>query len=98
MVGLEHNMSDLRNAVAKARDEWIESDEGRCCMSPVSGLEPQFLQNRLECAFLAGYQAAENNIVDYSVWFARERAKYLCQQASLIPERRDDPRTLQSLH
>ena len=46
---------DLRSPLAKARDEWFESEEGRrCCDGVTSG---KYLRNRLESAFLAGAQA-----------------------------------------
>jgi len=44
--------TDMRSPLAKASDNWLESDEGqRCCAGITSG---QYLQNRLELAFLAG--------------------------------------------
>jgi uncharacterized protein YecA (UPF0149 family) len=48
---------DVRSDLAKARDTWLASDEGqRCCAGSATGL---FLQNRIECAFLAGAKIAE---------------------------------------
>jgi len=42
----------MKSKLAKARDEWLLSDEGkRCCFGTATG---QYLQNRLELAFLAG--------------------------------------------
>lgn len=50
-------MADMRIAIAKARDIWLESDEGkRCCDGAPVGL---YLRNRIECAFLAGARIAE---------------------------------------
>ena len=50
--------TDLRNSLAKARDSWIESHEGKtCAVGNASGI---YLQNRLECAFIAGWNACEN--------------------------------------
>jgi hypothetical protein len=49
---------DVRSELAKARDEWFESDEGqRCCEGGANG---QYLRNRLEIAFLAGAAKAMN--------------------------------------
>lgn len=43
---------DLRSPMAKARDAWFDSDEGKqCCAGIASG---QYLKNRLEIAFFAG--------------------------------------------
>ena len=48
---------DMRTALAKARDMWLESDEGcRCCEGAPTGI---YLRNRIECAFLAGVKIAE---------------------------------------
>jgi hypothetical protein len=51
-------MADNRNDLAKARDEWQESDEARMLssdlMGPVGG---KSLRNRLEAAFIAGWEA-----------------------------------------
>jgi hypothetical protein len=48
---------DLRSSLAKARDIWLESDEGhRCCDGTPTGV---FLKNRIEAAFLAGATTAE---------------------------------------
>lgn len=49
---------DLRNKLAKARDKWIDSEEGiECCKGKTNG---QFLKNRLECAFLAGAKSVHS--------------------------------------
>ncbi len=46
--------------LAKARDEWLASDEGkRCCDGCTDG---QYLENRLKLAFIAGVKAAEKLI------------------------------------
>jgi len=52
-------MSDLRSPIAKARDKWLESEQGQKC-SQVGTLSsnPTYLINRLEAAFVAGYNAA----------------------------------------
>lgn len=48
---------DLRNALAKARDEFFESEKGRSiCDGTAQG---QYLRNRLELAFIAGWTAGE---------------------------------------
>jgi hypothetical protein len=52
------NMPDLRSPLAKARDEWFGTDLGKRCTTCISGtLAQQFLQNRLEVAFCAGWKA-----------------------------------------
>ena len=51
---------DLRNPLAKARDEWLESQDGKdCCDGEARG---QYLRNRLEAAFIAGWTAKENSL------------------------------------
>lgn len=48
---------DLRSPLAKLRDKWMLSEEGRTCRTgQPSG---HYLDNRLERAFLAGVKAAE---------------------------------------
>lgn len=48
-------MADLRNDLAKARDAWLDSQEGvECCAGTCSH---QYLRNRLERAFIAGWNA-----------------------------------------
>jgi hypothetical protein len=48
-------MSDLRNDLAKARDIWLDSDEGiRCIEGSATG---RYLQNRVEHAFVSGWNA-----------------------------------------
>jgi hypothetical protein len=50
-------MKDLRTPIALARDQWLESDEGkRCSEGTTSG---KGLENRLMCAFVAGWNARE---------------------------------------
>lgn len=46
---------DLRSAEARARDQWLDSHDGRSCQS--GSAEGQYLRNRLELAFLAGVAA-----------------------------------------
>lgn len=47
------------NELAKARDKWFASKEGeKCCEGMTSG---QYLQNRLESAFIAGWDAREKH-------------------------------------
>lgn len=52
-------MSDLRNALARARDEWLDGDVGQHAAS--GSPTGQYLRNRLEAAFCAGWNAAEKN-------------------------------------
>lgn len=58
-------MADLRNDLAKARDAWFESDEGiRAADSESLRLGSHvelFLRNRLERAFVAGWNAKERS-------------------------------------
>lgn len=49
--------ADLRNDLAKARDEWMLSVEGRNCSEPLP-INTFYLRNRLESAFVAGWNAA----------------------------------------
>lgn len=62
---------DYRTPIAKARDEWLESEEGiRCCGSGFLRHvdDARYLQNRLELAFMAGIQAEKRttfDLVDY---------------------------------
>lgn len=45
----------MKSELAKARDKWLQSDEGKkCCNGTPTG---QYLQNRLEAAFIAGWGA-----------------------------------------
>ena len=47
----------MKSKLAKARDKWLLSDEGkRCCEDTAQG---QYLQHRLELAFIAGWDARE---------------------------------------
>lgn len=56
-------MADLRNDLAKARDAWFESAEGRQVADGrgigVHADDEFYLRNRLELAFLAGWEARE---------------------------------------
>lgn len=46
-------------AIAQARDAWQNSDEGRMLANDINGpVCGQYLRNRLEVAFCAGYEAA----------------------------------------
>jgi hypothetical protein len=49
-----HDGLDLRCPSAKARDEWFNSFDGVRCLDGTA--EGQYLRNRLECAFLAGWE------------------------------------------
>lgn len=50
-------MKDLRDKLAKCRDEWMLSREGiKCQDGSTSG---RYLRNRLERAFVAGWNAHE---------------------------------------
>lgn len=58
-------MADLRNDLAKARDAWFESAEGQRLSSGegigVYGDANYYLRNRLEAAFIAGWEAMERS-------------------------------------
>ena len=57
------SLRDLRSPLAKARDEWLESDEGKRCRDAIILSSPhvtQYLENRLVLAFLAGARWAES--------------------------------------
>lgn len=49
-------MTDMRNDIAKARDKWLESEDGKT--SAEGYATGQYLKNRLERAFIAGWNAA----------------------------------------
>lgn len=49
----------MKSDLAKARDKWLKSKVGKgCCRGTTTG---QYLQNRLERAFIAGWDAYEKN-------------------------------------
>jgi len=59
-------MADQRSHLAKTRDDWFESDEGKkCCEGQAFR---QYLKNRLELAFIAGYDARANMAVCSEEW------------------------------
>lgn len=50
----------MKSQLAKAKDKWFLSEEGKvCCEGQASG---QFLRNRLERAYIAGWDAAGEEI------------------------------------
>lgn len=55
-------MKDLRSPLAKARDKFLESEEGLSITEPSILSNPdqkQYLINRIQLAFLAGVEAQE---------------------------------------
>ena len=54
---------DARSPLAKARDEWLESADGKACCDPLTLKAPsdarQYLENRLVGAWIAGAAWAE---------------------------------------
>jgi len=49
----------MKSKLAKARDNWLQSDKGKkCCAGQAHG---QFLENRLRFAFIAGWTACEQS-------------------------------------
>ena len=58
-------INDMRSPLAKARDEWLNSEEGkRCCEGTTEG---QWLQNRLVLAFLAGDKFSNKQIAELEI-------------------------------
>lgn len=54
-------MKDIRNDLAKARDKYFESQGEKSCDPSTLGApikSRQYLKNRLEAAFIAGWNAA----------------------------------------
>jgi len=50
----------MKSPLAKARDKWLNSKEGKgCCEGTTAG---QYLQNRLELAFLAGAKFSDERV------------------------------------
>ena len=46
-----------KSKLAKARDKWLQSDDGKeCSIGEANG---QYLHNRIERAFIAGWDACE---------------------------------------
>lgn len=49
----------MKSKLAKARDDWLQSDEGdKCSTGPAYG---RYLHNRITRAFEAGWNACEEN-------------------------------------
>lgn len=80
---------DQRSTIAKARDDYFVSDEGKRNLDGEA--KGQYLQNRLELAFLAGYHAAERALVDYAQWHAGAKMEWMCLQSSLPKNQREMP-------
>lgn len=61
----EKYKKDLRNALAKARDEWMVTPAGVKCLDGSTIYVPaeqwQYLSNRIEAAFVAGWTAKEDS-------------------------------------
>lgn len=53
-------MSDNRNDLAKARDTWLDSKQGQTCAGGIA--EGVYLKNRLETAFISGWEAKDKEI------------------------------------
>lgn len=47
----------MKSKLAKARDRWLQSDEGEKCSTGQT--HGQYLRNRIERAFIAGWEACE---------------------------------------
>lgn len=50
----------MKSELAKARDKWIDGGEGKRCCSGIA--QGQCLQNRIEAAFIAGWDVCESEI------------------------------------
>lgn len=65
MTAPKSAMTDLRNDIAKARDAYLASPEGQRGIDGHSIALPyrthQFLRNRIEAAFIAGWNAKETS-------------------------------------
>lgn len=48
----------MSRELAKARDKWFSSDGNSCCSGKAEGI---YLKNRLEKAFIAGWDAHEKS-------------------------------------
>lgn len=49
-----------KSKLAKARDKWLQSDDGKeCSIGEANG---QYLHNRIERAFIAGWDASEKSL------------------------------------
>jgi len=53
-------MKDMRSPLAKARDKWFDSQDGKACQEGAT--QGQYLRNRLEQAFIAGWEACEKKL------------------------------------
>lgn len=61
----------MKSALAKARDKWLFSNDGReCCKGQTSG---QYLHNRLERAFLAGANFSSERIKELEEQLTKAR-------------------------
>lgn len=64
----------MKSELAKARDKWLNGEEGkRCCEGTPTG---QYLQNRLELAFLAGAKFTEERIENENKLLKKEVAEW----------------------
>ena len=52
---MSDDANDMRSYAAKERDKWLESPEG--LESQAGTTQGQYLTNRLQRAFIAGYEA-----------------------------------------
>ena len=69
----------MKSALAKARNNWLISEDGKeCCHGTATG---QYLQNRLERAFLAGADFSSGRIEELEAEI--ERHKELMEGATL---------------
>ena len=57
----EEGMKDLRSPLAKARDDFFETEQGKRLIEQ-PGAFGRYLHNRLEAAFIAGWTAADEHL------------------------------------
>jgi len=57
--GVKEKKQDPRNDIAFARDMWLESPTGKKCLDGTA--QGKYLEHRLEYAFMAGWNACEEN-------------------------------------
>jgi hypothetical protein len=51
----------MKSPLAKAKDKWLLSEEGKKCCEEQTSDQYLYLHNRIELAFIAGWDACEKN-------------------------------------
>jgi hypothetical protein len=57
-------MADMRSPLAKARDDWKQSEDFKCLTHNPGSLGEPYLGNRLEAAFISGWTACQRHTTD----------------------------------